>query len=64
MDVSPAETELIDLIRGGTANAFTLTIMVEDGRWTVATQSAGGYAVGRNDSFEAAWFGQLVDDVK
>jgi hypothetical protein len=48
MDVSPAETELIDLIRGGTANAFTLTIMVEDGRWTVATQSAGGYAVGKN----------------
>ena len=61
MELTQAETELIELIRGGDAGNFSVLIVELEGHWAVVTtenDSDGtkiGEGKGRGLSFDRAW---------
>ena len=59
-----AERELLELLRGEAADAFTVTITCAKGRWFVATRSTGvtGASAGTNTRGEGANFAEAWHD--
>ena len=59
MHVTPAESQLIHILRAAADHDFTIAVRVRDGQYTVciATHDGGpGEGSGCGDSFDAAWF--------
>lgn len=59
MQLSQAENELLELVRGDDAPTFRVAICFEAGRWSVTTSSPDGVAHGEGKSFSDAWLRQV-----
>src|SRR5215210_6199350 len=57
-DPEKAENQLLEIIRGGDVDQFTLTISRVGTAWTVRMEWHGQKIIGTGPSFAEAWHGQ------
>jgi hypothetical protein len=55
--VKDAESQLLELVRGGNVSGFSVTLVCANDKWIVSTtdNESGSYCIGEGPTFAEAW---------